>query len=370
MLNIRHLKKQFLQKKKPQTVIDDLSLDIAPGEIFTLLGPSGCGKTTLLRLIAGLEAPDGGQITFKGRPWVDSSSSIFVPPSKRGIGLVFQSYAVWPHLNVFDNVAYPLHNQKLETPAIRERVLRTLESVGLAGFEERASHQLSGGQQQRVAMARALVANPGLLLLDEPFSNLDVGLRQKLRLELRDLQRQLGLTVILVTHDQDDAFALSDRIAVIKAGRIEQIGTAEQLHDEPASSFVHDFVGKTSRLRAVVDTGNVEDAPRVWLAEASIPVAAAALPAFGAFVELRIRPEDVVLEVADSLSLNSCEQLSGEITHNVFSGDRYETYLRLDDGQQLMAYQQRHLALLPGQRACIHFRKSPCANSSSPRPST
>jgi ABC-type Fe3+/spermidine/putrescine transport system ATPase subunit len=367
MLNIRHLKKQFLQKRKPQTVIDDLSLDIAPGEIFTLLGPSGCGKTTLLRLIAGLDTPDSGQITFKGRAWVDSSSGIFVPPSKRGVGLVFQSYAVWPHLNVFDNVAYPLHNQKLETSAIRERVLRTLDSVGLAGLEERASHQLSGGQQQRVAMARALVANPGLLLLDEPFSNLDVGLRQKLRLELRDLQRQLGLTVILVTHDQDDAFALSDRIAVIKAGRVEQIGTAEQLHDEPTSPFVHDFIGKTSQLNAVVDTGTGEDTPRVWLAEASVPIAATALPAPGTFVELRVRPEDVALEVVDSLSVTSREQLSGEITHNVFSGDRYETYLRLDDGQQLMAYQRRDLALVPGQRAAIHFRKSPSATPSSRR---
>lgn len=345
MLILRHLRKTFFRHQPP--VLDDLSLDVAPGEIYTLLGPSGCGKTTLLRLVAGLETPDDGQIRFGDALWADASTGAFVGPQHRDIGLVFQSYAVWPHLDVFDNVAYPLRNRKLPRPVIRERVLETLASVGLDGFETRRATELSGGQQQRVAMARALVGRPQLLLLDEPFSNLDIELRRKLRLELRELQRRLGLTVLLVTHDQDDAFALSDRIAVLRNGRVEQIGTAEAIHDRPSTGFVHDFVGEASRLRGVV-VGFDADGTRIELSGRTIDVPGRVQAGLGDTVTLRVRPGDIGLDPSDGA-------LPGEVTHNVFAGDRYETYIKLPDGQMLMAYQRRDSLLPPGRRAFVQL---------------
>lgn len=355
MLTLRRLQKQFpaaARHAAPVQVLDGLSLDIHDGEIFTLLGPSGCGKTTLLRVIAGLETVDAGYIGYRGEAWVDSERALEVPARRRGIGLVFQSYAVWPHLSVFDNVAYPLRHQRVRAALLRERVLRTLHSVGLDGFEQRMPHQLSGGQQQRVAMARALVGEPGLLLLDEPFSNLDVGLRQRLRLELKELQRQLGVTVVLVTHDQEDAFALSDRIALLQHGRVEQIGTAESLHDEPASAYVHDFIGKSAQLRA--EYGQAQDGRAAQALVCGLPVvpAPALALASGAAISLRVRPQDIRLVAGDG-------GLRGEVSHSVFAGSRYETYVRLPDGQQLMVYQSRDERSVAGQHVRIEFLAPP-----------
>ena len=351
MLQIRHLSKSFAGVQ----VLNDLSLEIQRGEIFTLLGASGCGKTTLLRILAGLERADEGQLLFNQTPWYDGAQNLFVPPQKRGLGLVFQSYAVWPHLSVFDNVAYPLRNLKRSKDEIQAKVMSTLEIVGLAGFAGRAAHQLSGGQQQRVAMARALVNDPALLLLDEPFSNLDVTLRQQLRIELRALQERLKLTVVLVTHDQEDAFALSDRIAVMRAGRIEQIGTSEEIHDTPATAFVQQFVGRGSLLSASLGLPN-----QAWLGEARIGLAQPLALASNSAVGVWVRPHTVSLRPvvqADDAAL------TGEVSHSLYAGDRYETHVRLSDGQTLLAYQSREQLSAPGERVCVVFNTAPYASA-------
>jgi ABC-type Fe3+/spermidine/putrescine transport system ATPase subunit len=344
MLEIRQIVKTF----EGNRVLDDLSLEIRQGEIFTLLGASGCGKTTLLRILAGLETPETGRVYFNGKPWVDTAARTLLPPQRRGVGLVFQSYAVWPHLNVFDNVAYPLRNQKVSRPQIRERVLSIIESVGLSGYEQRATHQLSGGQQQRVAMARALVGDPALLLLDEPFSNLDVGLRKQLRQELKALQKRLGLTVVLVTHDQEDAFALSDRIAVLRAGRVEQIGNAEDIHDRPATPFVQRFIGRGTELQGRL-TGSGD---RAWVSHGVVHLAQPLRAVVDSPLALWVRPDAVSLDALDSTAGSG---IQGRVSHSIFSGDRYETYVDLDDGQQLLAYQHRHQLSTPGSRVSVIF---------------
>lgn len=355
MLEIRHINKSF----SGSPVLDDLSLDIGKGEIFTLLGASGCGKTTLLRILAGLETADSGQLYFDGQPWVDRSQGISVAPQSRGIGLVFQSYAVWPHLSVFDNVAYPLRNRKVARSVVQEKVVRTLQSVGLAGLEQRAAHQLSGGQQQRVAMARALVGDPALLLLDEPFSNLDIGLRKQLRQELKSLQKRLGLTVVLVTHDQDDAFALSDRIAVLKGGRVEQIGTAEQIHNQPATPYVQEFVGRGSQLKAQV----ASNGQHASLGGALIQLSKPLLAEDQTPISLWVRPETITLSALDA----SLTQLRGRVSHSVFAGDRYETYVRLPDDQQLMAYQSLSELSPSGIWVTVEFSSLPHARVLAPQ---
>ncbi len=222
------------------TAVDALSLSLSKGEFVTLLGPSGCGKTTALRLIAGFEFPDAGAIRF------DGSEVSRWTPQQRGFGMVFQNYALFPHLDVFENVAFGLRSRKRPAAEIRERVFRALERVDLVGYHERAVQALSGGQQQRVSLARALAIEPPLLLLDEPLSNLDQALRVKTRTELRHLVKELGITALFVTHDQEEAFDLSDRIAVMQGGRLRQIGTPEELYLEPVDRFVAGFVGEAN----------------------------------------------------------------------------------------------------------------------------
>ncbi len=223
-----------------------VSLEIHEGELFTLLGPSGCGKTTTLRILAGFAEPDEGEVYFDGVPVRG------VPPAERGVGIVFQNYALWPHMTVFENVAYGLRLRKLPAPEIRRRVREALEQVGLAGMEDRTPGQLSGGQQQRVAVARALVLNPRLLLLDEPLSNLDAKVRARLRSEIRKLQQELRITTVYVTHDQEEAMVISDRIAVMRDGRVAQVGTPADLYERPADLFVADFVGTNNLLPGTV----------------------------------------------------------------------------------------------------------------------
>jgi iron(III) transport system ATP-binding protein len=234
-----------------------LDLDVVDGECFTLLGPSGCGKTVLMRLVAGFEQPDAGTIEIAGEVVADSRRGIAVPPNERGIGMVFQDYAVWPHMSVADNVAYPLKIAGIDAAAKRERTAAVIELVGLAGLEGRLPSQLSGGQQQRVALARALVSEPRLLLLDEPLNNLDANLREEMRFEIRALQQKLGITIIYVTHDQEIALALADRVAVMdKTGRLRQIGTPEEIYDRPADDFVFRFLGVANFLPLALEEGN------------------------------------------------------------------------------------------------------------------
>jgi iron(III) transport system ATP-binding protein len=230
--------------------VDGVDFDVQAGHFFTLLGPSGCGKTTTLRMIAGLEKPDAGEIRVGDRVVSAPERRVFVPPERRGMGMVFQSYAVWPHMTVFDNVAFPLVERRLPRREISERVAATLEQVGLGHLAKRPAPALSGGQQQRVALARALVANPEVLLLDEPLSNLDARLREQMRAEIHGMQRRLGITTIFVTHDQLEAMTLSDQVAVMRDGRIEQIGTPREVYEHPASKYVMDFIGNVNHLPA------------------------------------------------------------------------------------------------------------------------
>jgi iron(III) transport system ATP-binding protein len=228
----------------------DVTFTVPEGKLFTLLGPSGCGKTTTLRSIAGLEKPRVGEIAVNDRVVYSSSKGVFVTPNRRGFGMVFQSYAIWPHMSVFQNAAFPLEvgDRKYSRPQIREKVMGVLKATQLDHLADREATKLSGGQQQRLALARALVMEPALLLLDEPLSNLDAKLREKMRFELKRLQRELRITTIYVTHDQSEALALSHEIAVMNEGRIQQIGSPREVYERPANPFVADFVGSTNFL--------------------------------------------------------------------------------------------------------------------------
>src|SRR6187551_2301722 len=230
-----------------------VSFTVLHGEQLTLLGPSGCGKTTTLRAIAGLEKPVAGEIRIDGAPIYSAARDIHVPAEKRGLSMVFQSYAIWPHMTVFDNVAYGLRVRREEAAAIRDKVMRALALVQMQAFADRRASQLSGGQQQRVALARAFVFQPSVLLFDEPLSNLDAKLRADMRIELRELQHRLGITSVYVTHDLEEALAMSDRIVVMKDGLIAQVGSPLEIYNHPRNAFVADFVGSsnliTGRLR-------------------------------------------------------------------------------------------------------------------------
>ena len=279
----------------------DVSFDVPDGELFTLLGPSGCGKTTTLRSIAGLERPQRGEIELDGRVVFSSAKGVFVAPNKRNFGMVFQSYAIWPHMNVFKNVAFPLEVRKPRPPQreIQEKVMRVLSVVQLAELAERDATKLSGGQQQRLALARALVMEPQLLLLDEPLSNLDAKLREKMRFELKRMQRDLGLTTIYVTHDQSEALALSHEIAVMNEGRIVQIGSPRDIYERPRNKFVADFVGNTNFIDGtMLSTAAGNGRCRVATPIGELNVQCVETLAQGAPVVVSVRPEDVELSEA------------------------------------------------------------------------
>ena len=229
-------------------VLKNLSLVVQDGECFTLLGPSGCGKTVLLRLLAGFDVPDSGRILIDDVVVADPATNTDIPPDQRGLGVVFQDYAVWPHMTVFDNIAYPLKLKNIEKEALHKQVMEVVELVNLTGLEERLPSQLSGGQQQRVALARALVAKPSLMLLDEPLNNLDANLREEMRFEIKALQKKFEFSIIYVTHDQSEAMALSDRIMVMKKGAVQQIDTPLNIYNNPANKFVFNFIGLSNQL--------------------------------------------------------------------------------------------------------------------------
>ena len=250
-VTLKHIVKSFGES----TVVRDVDETVRDGEFVTLLGPSGCGKTTILRMIAGFEKPTSGEIWFDDR--LISGGKTFVPAEKRGIGMVFQNYAVWPHMTVFDNVAYPLKIQKTPREEIQTRVEDALGLMHMEGYAQRLPSQLSGGQQQRVALARALVARPGLLLLDEPLSNLDAKLRETMRFEIKKLQKTLGITVIYVTHDQAEAMAMSNRIFMLNRGGIQQVGSPEEIYKHPVNPFVADFLGKVDFFRGEAADGRI-----------------------------------------------------------------------------------------------------------------
>ena len=275
--------------------VTGMTLTVADGQFVTLLGPSGCGKTTVLRMVAGFLAPTSGQVWIGDRLASDPARRVLVPPNERHIGMVFQSYAVWPHMTVHDNVAYPLKIQRVPQDERRRRVAEVLGLVQLSGLERRYPHQLSGGQQQRVALARALVMQPDVLLLDEPLSNLDAKLREEMRDELKELQRQVGATVLFVTHDQSEAMALSDVVVVMEGGVVQQIGTPTELYERPDNRFVASFVGTANLLPAHLSVAGgaveVDGLPGVC---APLDGTATRQPAPGWSV--LVRPEAVELE--------------------------------------------------------------------------
>ncbi len=239
-------------------VLDGLSLTINHGECFTLLGPSGCGKSVLLRLIAGFETPDTGSVAIGDQIVTDSSTGRELPPNDRGLGVVFQEYAVWPHMTVFDNIGYPLKLQKLPKQEISDRVMEAVAQVNLTGMEKRLPSQLSGGQQQRVALARALIARPPLMLLDEPLNNLDANLREEMRFEIKELQKKLDITILYVTHDQEIGLAISDRLAIMDThGNIRQIGTPEEIFEHPSDDYIFRFMGVANFLPSSYRDGKV-----------------------------------------------------------------------------------------------------------------
>jgi ABC-type Fe3+/spermidine/putrescine transport system ATPase subunit len=337
--------------------VDGVSLEIERGEIFTLLGPSGCGKTTTLRLVAGLEQPDAGEITLRDRVVASVPRRTFVAPHKRNLGMVFQSYAIWPHMTVFENVAYPLEVRGVRRAVVRERVTAVLELVGLAGLETRAATLLSGGQMQRLALCRALVYEPDLLLLDEPFSNLDAKLREQMRVELKLLQRRLGVTVLFVTHDQIEALSLSDRVAVMNGGRVEQVGAPRELYERPASAFVRDFLGQTVILRGVVKelgTETVAVAMDGALAGSTLRGCRApgASLTVGTAVQLTIRPEDIDVTIAVDADGNA---IAGTIEALLFVGDRYEARVTLGGDQRILLLLSRARTWREGQRVQLGF---------------
>jgi ABC-type Fe3+/spermidine/putrescine transport system ATPase subunit len=348
--------------------VDRASLEVQRGEVFTLLGPSGCGKTTTLRLVAGLERPDGGEITLRGRVVASVPRRVFLAPNRRNLGMVFQSYAIWPHMTVFDNIAYPLELRGTKRAVIRDKVERVLGLVGLEGLETRAATLLSGGQMQRLALCRALVYEPDLLLLDEPFSNLDAKLREQMRVELKLLQRRLGVTVLFVTHDQIEALSLSDRIAVMQRGRVEQVGPPRSLYEHPASAFVRDFLGQTVILPgrvapscvAKVEPGEHSATVTVELngALAGSTLRGRAAPGqlltAGAGAHVAIRPEDIEV-VHDDAPWPSGRALAGVIEALLFVGDRYEARVSLGAKHSILLNLPRAREWREGQRLQLAF---------------
>ena len=289
-VRLEHISKIYQDPKtgKDFYAVKDTSLEIEPGSFVTLLGPSGCGKTTTLRMIAGFESPDEGEI-FLGGEAINA-----LTPNKRDTAMVFQSYALLPHYNIFDNVAYGLKLRKMDKATIKEKVTKILKLVGLEGMEARMTNQLSGGQQQRVALARALVLEPGVLLFDEPLSNLDAKLRVTMRTEIRRIQQEAGITAIYVTHDQSEAMALSDKIIIMEKGVVAQIGTPQEIYYHPASEFVADFIGEANFLKGKLSDKN-GDAGIVTVEGHPVPVVGVADQADGKECTLVLRPESAVL---------------------------------------------------------------------------
>ena len=332
MLSVKSLWTEYAGERGAAVrAAQDVAFEVPAGKLFTLLGPSGCSKTTTLRSIAGLERPVAGEVAIDGDVVFSSERGIFVAPNRRNFGMVFQSYAIWPHMNVFQNAAFPLEvaGRRLSRSERTDKVMGVLRAVALDDLADRPATKLSGGQQQRLALARALVMEPRLLLLDEPLSNLDAKLRERMRFELKRTQRDLGITTIYVTHDQSEALALSHEIAVMSEGRVVQIGTPREVYEQPKSRFVADFVGATNFLDATVVAADGSGGCRVGTPLGELNVRCVEALARNAAVAVSVRPEDV--------ELSETEPPPGAATDNVcvavveakaFLGDRLDFQVR------------------------------------------
>jgi len=357
-VGLRGLWKTYQGSSKP--AVQNLSLDVHDGEIVTLLGPSGCGKTTTLRMVAGLETPDAGDIFFGDQAVVMSSRRFSLPPNKRNVGMVFQSYAIWPHMSVAQNVSFPLKARRFSKTEITERVQRALDLVGLSGFEDRPGPLLSGGQQQRVAFARALVTEPRVLLLDEPFSNLDAKLREQMRISVKLLQKRLSVAMLFVTHDQIEALSLSNRIALMNFGVVQQQGEPRLLYESPVNEFVRDFVGRTVLFKGQVQSSNPSGQIAIAIAGGRDCVV------FGRSynpdgikngdpVFIAVRPEDVEIQPALSATMPSGIS-AGTVKTTLFVGERIEYQVEVDDQGVMMIYGERHQPIDEGKRVWLKLR--------------
>lgn len=344
---IDHVTKRF----GDTVAVRDLTLEVRDREFVTLLGPSGCGKTTLLRLIAGFMAPDAGAIRV-GSATVSTPGSV-VPPERRDMGMVFQTYAVWPHRTVYQNVAFGLEVRKVPRREVRERVTRMLELVTLAGLEDRYPAQLSGGQQQRVALARSLVVEPGILLLDEPLSNLDAKLRERMRWELKELQRRTGITFVYVTHDQSEAMALSDRIAVMHLGELMQLGAPREVYTRPANRIVADFMGLVNLIPARVVRGGEQGA--VSIGEQRLALALSPAIAERQTVQLAVRPENVRVSPLPEDGTVGAGRVAGKVAEITFLGNVTDCYATLDDGTRVRIQADPATTLQVGQRVAVEL---------------
>ena len=340
--------------------VKDLSVDVLDGEILTLLGPSGCGKTTTLRMVAGLETPDAGDIFFGEEAVVMTSRRLNLPPNKRNVGMVFQSYAIWPHMTVAENVAFPLKARRFPKRDIKERVSRALDLVGLTGYEDRPGPLLSGGQQQRVAFARALVTEPRVLLLDEPFSNLDAKLREQMRIGVKLLQKRLNIAMLFVTHDQIEALSLSNRIALMNFGVVQQQGDPRLLYEEPVNEFVRDFVGRTLLFKGRVQSGNpagqmaiaVDGAPDCVVFGRTYNAGGVKS---GESVYIAIRPEDV--EILPALAAQAPSgMIAGTARATLFVGERIEYQVEVDGQRDVVIYGERHSPVEEGSKVWLKLR--------------
>ena len=339
-----------------QRALDGIGFAVQEGELFTLLGPSGCGKSTTLMSIAGFQQPEEGRIAVAGETFFDAAGRVDVAAERRNLGIVFQSYAVWPHMTVFQNLAFPLEVRKMKRAAVRERVHQILELVEMRDYAARYPHQLSGGQQQRVALARALVYSPSVLLLDEPFSNLDAKLRVRARTWVKDLQRTLGLTTIFVTHDQDEALSMSDRVVVMSAGRIQQVGTPEEVYRAPANRFVAEFVGRVNLVNGVITSKDGGTVLVDIAGSTSLRVAAPAVARASGPVTLAFRPEAVRLMPAGDKSVNGTNTWEADVDAVAFLGDHYEYELHV--GSLPLTVQS--LQLVRGDRINVHIPPEAC----------
>ncbi|MET0887213.1 MAG: ABC transporter ATP-binding protein [Mycetocola sp.] len=354
-VSVKNLTKTFVRRRHSEVhALNDVSIDVVDGELLVLLGPSGCGKTTLLRTIVGLEQPTSGQITLRGRVVSDAAKGVFVQPNHRDVGMVFQNYALWPHMTVRNNVAYPLKARGRRDRISAGRVDEVLEIVQCGHLADRYPPELSGGQQQRIALARALATNPALMLLDEPLSNLDALLRVELRAQLRHVHREVGYTGIYVTHDQEEALTLGTRIAVMEAGRVSQLATPAEIYDAPANEYVAHFLGLRNRLPVTVNGSGV---PRV---DGQALDGVGGTLAEGSYA-LRTRPKGVSARPAgtDGLASDQFSWLTGgTVIEALPGGDTVEYMLRLGDTELFAAMPARGTVLDPGANVDIGLDRS------------
>jgi ABC-type Fe3+/spermidine/putrescine transport system ATPase subunit len=332
---------------------DHITLQIRTGELMTLLGPSGCGKTTALRCITGHNIPDGGEV------WIDGQNVTDVPTHRRELGMVFQNFALFPHMTVADNVGFPLMIRRLEKAERRERVLEALRLIRMAEYADHYPRQLSGGQQQRVGLARALVYRPKVLLLDEPLSNLDAKLREEMRFEIRDLIDRLGITAVYVTHDQAEALALSDRVAVMHRGRIEQVGMPDEIYDRPASRFVADFIGLSDFIAGTVSELYADQRRAVVTAQ-GLDIAVPATPEMspGQRVLLFIRPNNV--ELLPAAYEDGTNVFAGVVAKMTYLGDRNDYRIAAGEGLELRVQTDGKVRFDVGERVKVHLPMDLC----------